>query len=88
MRTSGEFQSGRLKVDTIHIPLNELRERLDEPDKNQAYILSCHSVLRNYITERILQQAGFAVQNLDGAYSLYKMANPEGVEYGNEYQHG
>jgi hypothetical protein len=61
---------------------------LGEPDKNQAYILSCHSVLRNYITERILQQAGFAVQNLDGAYSLYKMANPEGVEYGNEYQHG
>lgn len=34
VRTSGEFQSGRLKVDTIHIPLNELRERLDELDKN------------------------------------------------------
>ena len=32
--------------------------------------------------------AGFTVQNLDGAYSQYKMANPEGVEYGNEYQHG
>ena len=38
VRTSGEFQNGRLKVDTIHIPLNELRERLDELDKNQAYI--------------------------------------------------
>ena len=83
VRTSGEFQSGRLKVDTIHISLNELRERLDELDKNQAYIVSCHSGLRSYIAERILQQAGFAVQNLDGAYSLYKMANPEGVEYGN-----
>ena len=83
VRTSGEFQSGRLKVDTIHIPLNELRERLDELDKNQAYIVSCHSGLRSYIAERILKQAGFAVQNLDGAYSLYKMANPEGVEYGN-----
>ena len=32
--------------------------------------------------------AGFTVQNLDGAYSLYKIANPEGVKYGNEYQHG
>ena len=83
VRTSGEFQSGRLKVDTIHIPLNELRERLDELDKNQAYIVSCHSGLRSYIAERILKQAGFTVQNLDGAYSLYKMANPEGVEYGN-----
>ena len=83
VRTNGEFQSGRLKVDTIHIPLNELRERLDELDKNQAYIVSCHSGLRSYIAERILKQAGFTVQNLDGAYSLYKMAKPEGVEYGN-----
>ena len=83
VRTSGEFQSGRLKVDTIHIPLNELRERLDELDKKQAYIVSCHSGLRSYIAERILKQAGFTVQNLDGAYSLYKMAKPEGVEYGN-----
>ncbi|KXT90507.1 CoA-disulfide reductase [Streptococcus oralis] len=83
VRTSGEFQSGRLRVDTIHIPLNELRERLDELDKNQAYIVSCHSGLRSYIAERILKQAGFTVQNLDGAYSLYKMAKPEGVEYGN-----
>ena len=83
VRTSGEFQSGRLKVDTIHIPLNELRERLDELDKNQAYIVSCHSGLRSYIAERILKQAGFTVQNLDGAYSLYKMAKPEGVEYAN-----
>ena len=83
VRTSSEFQSGRLKVDTIHLPLNELRKRLDELDKNQAYIVSCHSGLRSYIAERILKQAGFTVQNLDGAYSLYKMANPEGVEYGN-----
>ncbi|MEZ7650317.1 FAD-dependent oxidoreductase [Streptococcus sp. 27098_8_86] len=83
VRTSSELQSGRLKVDTIHIPLNELRDRLDELDKNQAYIVSCHSGLRSYIAERILKQAGFTVQNLDGAYSLYKMANPEGVEYGN-----
>ena len=47
VRTSGEFQSGRLKVDTIHIPLNELRERLDESDKKQTYILSYHSVLHS-----------------------------------------
>ena len=83
VRTSNEFQSGKIKVNTIHIPLNELRNRLDELDKNQAYIVSCHSGLRSYIAERILKQAGFTVQNLDGAYSLYKMANPEGVEYGN-----
>ena len=83
VRTSGEFQSGRLKVDTIHIPLNELRERLDELDKNQNYIVSCHSGLRSYIAERILKQAGFTVQNLDGDLFTIQMANPEGVEYAN-----
>ena len=80
VRTTSELQQGHLKVDTVHIPLNELRERLGELDKSQDYIVSCHSGLRSYIAERILKQAGFSVQNLDGAYALYKMVKPEGVE--------
>ncbi|WP_151620402.1 FAD-dependent oxidoreductase [Streptococcus intermedius] len=83
VRTASELQQGRLKVDTVHIPLNELRERLGELDKSQDYIVSCHSGLRSYIAERILKQAGFSVQNLDGAFALYKMVKPERVEYGN-----
>lgn len=83
VRTTSEFQQGHLKVDTVHIPLNELRERLGELDKSQDYIVSCHSGLRSYIAERILKQAGFSVKNLDGAFALYKMVKPEGVEYGN-----
>ena len=81
VRTLNEFKQGRLKADkTVHIPLNELRERLAELDKEEEYIVSCHSGLRSYIAERILKQAGFAVKNLDGAYALYKMVKPEGVE--------
>lgn len=83
VRTTSELQQGHLKVDTVHIPLNELRERLGELDKSQDYIVSCHSGLRSYIAERILKQAGFSVKNLDGAFALYKMVKPEGVEYGN-----
>ena len=81
VRTLNEFNQGRLKADkTVHSPLNELRERLGELDKEAKYIVSCHSGLRSYIAERILKQAGFAVKNLDGAYALYKMVKPEGVE--------
>ena len=81
VRTLNEFKQGRLKADkTVHIPLNELRERLAELDKGAEYIVSCHSGLRSYIAERILKQAGFAVKNLDGAYALYKWLKPEGVE--------
>lgn len=83
VRTASELKQGHLKVDTVHIPLNELRERLGELDKSQDYIVSCHSGLRSYIAERILKQAGFSVKNLDGAFALYKMVKPEGVEYGN-----
>ena len=81
VRALNEFKQGRLKTDkTVHIPLNELRERLDELDKEAEHIVSCHSGLRSYIAERILKQAGFTVKNLDGAYALYKMVKPEGVE--------
>ena len=81
VRTLNEFKQGRLKAEkTVHIPLNELRERLAELDKEAEYIVSCHSGLRSYIAERILKQEGFAVKNLDGAYALYKMVKPEGVE--------
>lgn len=52
-RISSEFQ-GATQGRYHPYPLNELGESLDEPDKNQTYILSCHSVLRSYITERIL----------------------------------
>ena len=70
VRISGEFQSGRLKVDTIHILLNELRERLDELDKNQAYIVSCHSGLRSYIAERILKQMWFNPKQREEPYQV------------------
>ncbi len=45
----------------IHIPLNELRERLDELDKNQACIVRCHSGLRSETAEHP-QTADFTVQ--------------------------
>ncbi|WP_337125269.1 rhodanese-like domain-containing protein, partial [Staphylococcus aureus] len=45
----------------------------------KEYIVSCHSGLRSYIAERLLKEKGFTVKNLDGAYSLYKMALPEKI---------
>ncbi len=80
VRTTTEFAKGNF-ADGINIPLDDLRGRLNELDKNQAYIVSCHSGLRSYLAERILIQAGFTVQNLDGAYSLYKSVYPERINH-------
>lgn len=76
VRNPGEVLAGRFP-EALHIPLDSLRNRLDELDKDQEYIVSCHSGLRSYIAERILKQNGFTVSNLDGAYSLYNTVRPE-----------
>ena len=78
VRNPAEVLAGRFP-DALHIPLDSLRERLAELDKNQEYIVSCHSGLRSYIAERILKQHGFKVANLDGAYSLYKTVRPKEI---------
>ncbi|MGV3028314.1 FAD-dependent oxidoreductase [Streptococcus hyovaginalis] len=80
VRNPGEVVKGRF-ADALNIPLDHLRERLDELDHSKDYIVSCHSGLRSYIAERLLKQKGFKVRNLDGAYSLYQTVLPEEMIY-------
>lgn len=80
VRTAEEVVKSRFK-EAIHIPLNELRCRMDELDPAQEYIVSCHSGLRSYIAERILKQAGLKAKNLDGAFSLYQIIRPEEINH-------
>ncbi|GAB2323343.1 FAD-dependent oxidoreductase [Alkalibacterium sp. m-11] len=80
VRTESELESGRFP-NALNIPLNDLRDRMDELDKEQEYIISCRSGQRSYIGERLLKQSGFKVKNLDGAYALYQAVRPEKLEY-------
>lgn len=80
VRNPGEVIKGRF-ADALNLPLDHLRERLDELDHSKDYIVSCHSGLRSYIAERLLKQKGFKVRNLDGAYSLYQTVLPEEMIY-------
>lgn len=80
VREESELANGRFK-EAINIPLNDLRCRVSESDPTKEYIISCHSGLRSYVGERILKQAGFKVENLDGAFSLYKAVRLEDVDY-------
>ncbi len=78
VRNPAEVENGHFKT-FVHIPLDQLRNRIGELDRSKEYIVSCHSGLRSYIAERILKEHGFSVKNLDGAYSLYQMALPENI---------
>jgi NADPH-dependent 2,4-dienoyl-CoA reductase/sulfur reductase-like enzyme/rhodanese-related sulfurtransferase len=58
-----------------HIPLDELRDRLDELDPERPTVVACRSGLRSYVGVRILAQHGFAqVSNLSGAAALRELA--------------
>lgn len=57
---------------SVHIPLDELRERAGELDRNKHIIIYCAVGLRGYVGERILRQLGFEkVYNFSGGYTTY-----------------
>lgn len=56
----------------MHIPVNDLRERMDELDKSKEILIYCAVGIRGYIAARLLMQHGYKVKNLIGGYNFYK----------------
>jgi NADPH-dependent 2,4-dienoyl-CoA reductase/sulfur reductase-like enzyme/rhodanese-related sulfurtransferase len=59
---------------SVHIPLDELRERLDELPRDREIIVYCASGQRSYYACRLLAQRGYRCRNLTGSYRTWKMA--------------
>ena len=74
VRTEEEYEHSHLS-NAILIPLDELRQRLNELDKTKTILVHCHTGLRSYIACRILSQNGFKCKNIMGGYYFYKNAN-------------
>ena len=70
VRSEDEYQSGHIDG-AINIPLDELRNHLNEIDKNKMLCINCQSALRSYIACRILPQYGFKCKHLSGGYRIY-----------------
>lgn len=70
VRTPGEFRRGHFDG-AVNIPVDELRERMDEIERGKPLYVNCQSALRSYIACRILSQNGFDCYNLAGGYRLY-----------------
>lgn len=74
IRTQDEYALGSLPG-AVNIPLDELRERMNELPKDKAIITFCAVGLRGYLAYRILVQHGFTnVKNLSGGLKTYKAA--------------
>ncbi|KZL92637.1 CoA-disulfide reductase [Clostridium magnum] len=67
VRSDIEFSNGHIKG-ALNIPVDNLRERLEELDKNKEIIEYCQVGLRGYVASRILSQNGFKVKNITGGY--------------------
>ncbi|PKM94146.1 MAG: pyridine nucleotide-disulfide oxidoreductase [Firmicutes bacterium HGW-Firmicutes-1] len=72
IRENIEYELGAIE-NAIHIPINDLRERLNELPKDKLIVVYCAVGLRGYIAARILSENGFTVKNLLGGFSLYRM---------------
>jgi len=72
VRTEEEYKLGNIEG-SINIPLDELRERINQIPKDQTIIVYCGTGLRSYIACRILKQNGFdKIYNLSGGYKTYE----------------
>lgn len=74
VRTPDEFSLGSLPG-AINIPLDEIRDRMDEIPKDKPVYVFCAVGLRGYLAYRILVQHGYdKVRNLSGGLKIYKAA--------------
>ncbi|MDO4718184.1 MAG: FAD-dependent oxidoreductase [Propionibacteriaceae bacterium] len=73
VRTPAEFAGGALPG-AINIPLDELRERLDELPDGEL-IVNCAVGVRGHTALRILAGNGRSARNLDGGYRTWASVN-------------
>lgn len=62
---------------SIHIPLDELRGRLQELDRSKRIIVHCFSGQRSYFAYRMLRLHDFDVRNLTGGIRSWQAAHPD-----------
>ncbi len=70
VRTEEEYARGCIPG-FINIPLDSLRERIQELDPAKPVYVHCYSGLRSYVACRILSGHGFDCFNLSGGYRFY-----------------
>ena len=58
-----------------NIPVDELRERIDEIEQGKPVYVICQSGLRSYISCRILAGYGFDAYNFAGGFRFYDAVN-------------
>ena len=77
-RTAEEYAQGHIDG-FLNLPVDELREHLDELDPGKPVYVICQSGLRSYIACRILSGHGFTCYNFSGGFRFYDAVTHERV---------
>jgi rhodanese-related sulfurtransferase len=73
VRRADERAKGSIP-NSIHIPLDDGRARMNELPHDREIIVHCQSGQRSSFACRILAQHGFRVRNLTGSFRTWKTA--------------
>jgi NADPH-dependent 2,4-dienoyl-CoA reductase/sulfur reductase-like enzyme/rhodanese-related sulfurtransferase len=84
LRTPMELKMTGSIDGAIPIPIDELRGRLNDLDKEKRYIPYCAVGMRAYLGHRILTQHGFDSRNLSGGYVTFLSSSGEAGKKENE----
>ncbi|EWS70292.1 hypothetical protein Y702_03265 [Vibrio vulnificus BAA87] len=71
VRNPGELQAGGYLPGAINIPVDQLRQRMDELPKDKEIIIYCQVGLRGNVAYRQLVNNGYKARNLLGGYRTY-----------------
>ncbi|PCE65518.1 FAD-dependent oxidoreductase [Salinivibrio sp. YCSC6] len=74
VRNAPERENGQLIEGDVHIPVDELRGRIEELPKDKEIVVYCQVGLRGNVAYRQLVNHGFKARNLIGGYRTYKFA--------------
>ncbi|MDH8701585.1 CoA-disulfide reductase [Dysgonomonadaceae bacterium PH5-43] len=81
VRTAYEYNLNHING-AVNIPVDELRNRLNEIPSNKRIIIYCAIGLRGYLAYRILAQKGFEnIHNLSGGFKTYSNVTCEQSNY-------
>jgi rhodanese-related sulfurtransferase len=73
VREPDEWRAGHI-AGAQHIPLGQLRQRLDEVPKGRTILAVCRHGNRSDVATRGLRTLGYTVENLDGGVTAWKRA--------------
>ncbi|MHA2849655.1 FAD-dependent oxidoreductase [Vibrio harveyi] len=74
VRNPGELESVGFIDGAINIPVDQLRQRMNELPKDKEIVIYCQVGLRGNVAYRQLVNSGFRARNLLGGYRTYKFA--------------